>query len=217
MLSNIEEKDTNVLNNQEQYIGKDNRIQLGFIRSNIEDKYTIESTGKKVVGTQALSCLINPRVNDYVAFIDTGERAFIISILERGDLKEALHMKSEAPIEISAPAIKLFGEETIDIAGGNAHLAGINLAVTAEALQVTADTGEARINSLTHMGKSLKIVLTDILLRAAASLRVIDGSDYQKAKQINISADGYLSLKGDLASIVAKKDVKVDAERVHIG
>ena len=56
-----------------------------------------------------------------------------------------------------------------------------------------------------------------MLVRAATSLRVIDGPDHQRAKETSIKADKMLVLQGDLTSIIGKSDVKVDAERVHLG
>jgi hypothetical protein len=49
------------------------------------------------------------------------------------------------------------------------------------------------------------------------SLRIIDGADHQRSNEAYITAEKFLSVRGEMTSIAAKKDVKIDGTRVHIG
>jgi hypothetical protein len=93
---------------------------------------------------------------------------------------------------------------------GDLNLGAVNFAANIE-------KGDVRIKILSYIGKSLKIVLNEFLARVGTSLRIVDGADYQRSKEVHIESEKLLSLKGQFTSVTAKDDVKIDGTRVHIG
>lgn len=217
MLTN-RELETETSNND--YFGEPNGdlgFNFGYIQSSLEQKYLIECGNNKVMAIKAPSCLIGPKVGDYVALINDGQHSFIVAVLEQNENEASIDIKSDTEITMSAPSVRVLGTDNISFTGKQGHLACSDFKVTSRNMELVAETADTRIGALSHIGKTFKVVLADLLVRAATSLRVIDGPDHQRAKETSIKADKMLVLQGDLTSIIGKSDVKVDAERVHLG
>ena len=217
MLSNMKNEKVKPDEIRQETRKEDKRVQFGIVRSAIENKYAVEVAGVSITASKAISCLITPLIADYISFITDGKRSFITAVLERETKTEPVSIKTEQDLTIDAPNVKILGKNTLSLTSSATQFLSSELAIGTEKLELTATDAETRVNRLTHVGKTLKTILSDILLRASVALRVIDTTDHQKAKQISINADKHLSLKGDLTSIIGKSDVKVDAERVHLG
>ena len=192
-------------------------INFGRVLSETSGSYSIDLSGTTTVAMQAPSCLVKPKAGDYVACISDGNRLFISAILER-DAKEApIEIKFDDPIQLSAPDIALMGEKQLALTSQRGDLNFSEMALRAMKLEASADEAKTSIKNLTHIGRTIKTTLSEILLRAGMALRVIDGTDHQKSSEAYIIAEKFLSMRGEMTSVAAKKDVKIDGSRVHIG
>jgi hypothetical protein len=196
--------------------GSTTKTNYGYVSSIIEGNFSIASEEGNVTALKASSCLILPEIGDYVAYLFDGKKRYLISVLERKSA-DPLSIVSQQGISIEAPEIKLTGKQKLHFSGaigraafGSLHVASINM-------DLDVEKAETRVKSLSHFGKTISGVFNTILTRASTALRVIDGSDIQKAKQTTIEAENILSIKGEFTSITAKADVKIDGERVHVG
>tara|TARA_B110000467_G_C18236851_1_gene432081 strand:- start:119 stop:772 length:654 start_codon:yes stop_codon:yes gene_type:complete len=192
-------------------------IRFGYICSQIENNFSVDVSGLKTLSEKATSCLVNPAVGDYVACLDDGNKSFIIAVLERKEPESSLDMRSICSIDLSAPELNLAARNKLNLTSqqGNLTFRDLNLGVVN--FDANLEKAEARIGILSYIGKSVKTVLNEVLTRAGTSLRVIDGADYQRSKDIHVEAENLLSIKGKFTSIAAKDDVKIDGSRVHLG
>ena len=109
------------------------------------------------------------------------------------------------------------GEKQLALTSQRGDLNFSEMALRAMKLEASADEAKTSIKNLTHIGRTIKTTLSEILLRAGMALRVIDGTDHQKSSEAYIIAEKFLSMRGEMTSVAAKKDVKIDGSRVHIG
>lgn len=218
MSINLKVRNLNAENKQHPRESKvDVGINFGRILSETSGSYSIDLSGITAVAMQAPSCLVNPKAGDYVACISDGNRLFISTILER-DAKEApIEIKFDDPIQLSAPDIALMGEKQLALTSQRGDLNFSEMALRAMKLEASVDEAKTSIKNLTHIGRTIKTTLSEILLRAGMALRVIDGTDHQKSSEAYIIAEKFLSMRGEMTSVAAKKDVKIDGSRVHIG
>ena len=190
---------------------------FGEVLSNVNCNYSIEFPGMMRTAIQATSCLVKPKVGDYVACLSDGKRVFVSAVLERGAKDIPIEIKLDDPVRLSAPDITIMGTEDLALTSQNGELNFSELSLRTMKLEVSADEATTSIKTLTHIGKAIKTTLSEILLRAAMSLRIIDGADHQRSNEAYITAEKFLSVRGEMTSIAAKKDVKIDGTRVHIG
>tara|TARA_B100001057_G_scaffold490564_1_gene579090 strand:+ start:422 stop:1075 length:654 start_codon:yes stop_codon:yes gene_type:complete len=211
----LKNETTETLGNQRLKVSQD--FQFGYIKSSIDDKYRIEGNTESCTATKAPSCLISPMTGDYVATIYDGSDIFIVAVLKRPDRKVPLTVESEREIAISAPSIRLFGTQKFSLTGQQGFITCSHFNLASRKAELTAEVADTRIGKLSHIGKSLKMAIGDILIRAATSMRIVDKTDFQRARETSIKADKFLSLQGDMTCITARTDVKVDGERIHMG
>jgi hypothetical protein len=111
------------------------------------------------------------------------------------------------------------------------RLDGSSIAVTSETLAVESSTGELRIRELRAFSQKLRAAIDDAevevdkLVRTAG--RVIDRVDnfYQrvselceiKAGRLRTLVRGSWWTRGEDVTLLAKKDVRVDGEHIHLG
>ena len=192
-------------------------LHFGYVGIEIEKRFSVECSGMKLFAMKAASCLITPAPGDYVACVVNEKKTFIIAVLERKAPKAVMEIVSNAPIGLSAPEIKMVAKDQLFIAGQKGALTFGDLNLGAVNFAANIEKGDVRIKILSYIGKSLKIVLNEVLARVGTSLRIVDGADYQRSKEVHIESEKLLSLKGQFTSVTAKDDVKIDGTRVHIG
>ncbi len=88
-------------------------------------------------------------------------------------------------------------------------------------MTINTANGQMRLNAGAGMSlsttKALETVATHWLQKLKNSLRQIDGLDQLKTRDSLHSIDNLYSMRAKQAAILAKKDIKMDAERIHMG
>lgn len=217
MRLNTEFKDDNIEGLGNDVLMATAPLKFAYVKELIDDKLVLEGDNFRLKAMKAPSCLISPKIGDYVAAISDATDVFVVAVLRRSNNETALKFESEEEIAISAPSIRLLGSKSLSLSGRQGFLTCSNFNFFSSKIDITADVADTKIGRLSHFGKSLKIALGDFLIRAATSMRIIEDIDFHRAKETSIKADKFLSLQGEMTCITAKTDVKVDAERIHMG
>jgi hypothetical protein len=203
------------------------RIQSGRIDAINGAEFRIVTEEGHVSAKRAFSCIIEPGLHDSVLF-STDERmqGHILAILERPE---------DQTTRLDFP-----GDMTINTANGQMRLnagAGMSLSTTkalnllSQDISISASTGLFSIDRLNAIGstlvtkigniqtfaETLETVATHWLQKLKNSLRQIDGLDQLKTRDSLHSIDNLYSMRAKQAAILAKKDIKMDAERIHMG
>ena len=189
----------------------------GYVLSAEPDVFIIQLKSKSYSAKRAVSCLVRPQKGDYVGCLDDGSNIFIISVLKASCDDAPVALESKNPISIDAPALMLLGRKTLKLFGQSGFLNFNSLDFVSGMLSLTAEKAETRVETFSHFGKSVKTLIGSLLSKAGNSLRVIDGPDVHKAKETELSSEKMMSLKGEVTSISARKDIRIDGERVHLG
>ena len=204
----------------------DFRIQSGTIEA-IGEPYRILSEAERYSAKRAFGCVFEPRVNDVVLFsIDTRQQCHILSIIERPGASDA---------KLSFP-----GDVTFSTANGQLNMhanRGINMVSEQGISQVsetyTLATKRAlfSVDDLTAVGSNLVAKIRQVrtiagrietvaghwLQKLTNSFRQVAGVDQVKSRDAIHTVKNLYSMRSRQAVILAKKDIKVDAERIHMG
>ncbi len=192
-------------------------FHFGEVVGESDGYYAVEFENFTQNAVKSISCLVTPKVGDYAACLSDGKRLFLSEILKRTSDQGKIEIQSDSAIRLSAPQVSVMGAEQLVLTSQEGELNFNELSLRAAKLEATAENATTAIKSLTHVGKVIKTTISDMLLRAATSLRIIDGADHHRAEETHIIAEKFLSVRGELTSVAAKKDVKIDGKRVHIG
>ncbi|QKJ85814.1 DUF3540 domain-containing protein [Paramixta manurensis] len=171
---------------------------------------TVECEGRGWHCRRAASCLIAPEVGDNVLIANSGDRLWLLAVLERA----AAHSAAELSVD---------GDLRIQSAG--------ELSLSGHTLRVTAEQGDCHVGEMKYSGESLSawVSLTRIVGKRAESvwhtvtqisqhlLRKTTQTEQVRAGQLDMKAEDYARLHAQNTLITSEAITKVDSEQIHMG
>ena len=202
-------------------------LETGKIESATGDGYRVIGESGLFEATTAFSCLVEPMVNDIVLVsVDTRAHCHILAIIDRPECNDTrLSLPGDVTLDARQGKLNLNSQQGINISSDQQ----INLA--SEECSVIAKKGLIGIESITAVGSRLvskigcvqifsetvETVAVNLLQKLKNSFRVIEGVDQTRSRDLLTTVKNLYSIRSTQAAILAKKDIKVDAERIHMG
>jgi hypothetical protein len=195
--------------------------------SQVDTFYSVETESGLYRVRRALSCVVQPEVNDLVLVsLSSLGGGYILAVLEREQgAKATLSFDADVDIKTDEGSLSIASKQGIDLASPEE----INL--VSSSLGISSSKAEINIGRLTFLGSffegSLETVkllartfdsITDrFFRRTKRSYRFVEDTDQVKTGSLNYIADKSLMLRGTFSQMTAKEDVHIDAERINIG
>lgn len=207
----------------------DNEVQCrtGVIESMDEDVYQIVHLATSYFAKRSFSCMVEPVPGDVVMFsIDAGRQNYILSILERADNKQTrMAFSGDVILDVKQGQLQLNAEQDINInTVGNINQVSEEYTVLSKKALFGIDHVSAvgsklvsKINQVHTIADTVEMVAGNLLHKLKNSFRSIQGVDQSQAKDVIHTVENLYSLRSKQSAILAKKDIKVDAERIHMG
>ncbi|MET1414294.1 DUF3540 domain-containing protein [Roseibium sp. HPY-6] len=196
----------------------------GKIVSQYGASFVVQSGGKPVTSSRAVSCLVGPEVGDIVVLMDTGEGAFITDVLRReaeaaGSLKIDLSRADGSPQQavLSAGSLKLEADERLDASAGEIAFQFKNLLMSGDQV---AMVGRKLVTSMQEiLTQAGKLLATYDMTSTRAQHRIdsVTETDQLKAGSIQTQAETVAISQAGSAIVVAKEDVRMDGKRITMG
>ena len=201
--------------------------EYGIVTGSEETSFIVETGSGLWKTAQAASCLIRPMVGDKVLVsIDSAHGSYILAILERQGIGPyQLSFDNSVELRVSDGRFTLASQGGADIASaGDISLVSADINIHAgrgeigiERLFVIGAFAHASLARVKLVAGVLESVAERLIQKAKRSYRVIEESEHVKAGNLDFLVRKMLSLKGKYSMITAKEDVKIDAQRIHIG
>jgi len=203
------------------------QVQYGTIES-IDDKgYQIVDASERYHATRAFSCFVEPIHDDIVMFsIDAGRQCHILSIIERPGTSDAqLAFPGDVTMSAKHGQLQLHGQQGINISSDKSiNQTSEGYSVLAKNALFSIDTISAvgtkllsRVSNIHTVADTVETVAGTLLQKLKNSIRIIDGVDQKKSHDVINTVENLYSLRSKQTAILAKKDIKMDAERIHMG
>jgi hypothetical protein len=202
-------------------------VQTGTIECVDEPGYTINSDTRQYHAVRAFSCMVEPMVNDIVLFsTDAAMQCHILAIIERPDRTETrLAFPGDVTLNAGQGRVHLNGQQGISINSQQ------DINVATEEYTLIANKALFGVRSITAIGSKLvskisnvqtiadtvETVASNLLQKLKNSFRQIEGVDQLKTQDSIHTVRNLYSMRTTQAAILAKKDIKVDGERIHMG
>jgi hypothetical protein len=194
----------------------------------VHDRGFLVQTGSGCFAARrALSCLIEPRLEDKVLVCQSDDsESFILAILERtGDQHSELRLPGDLTVGLPEGALRLIAGKGIEAASAG------SIEAVAPRIKLSGDQGEIYFRQLYYWGqlihavteriKSTAQVVESVMDRLTqtvqTSYRTITESEHVKAGSLYYSVRRLFSLRGKYTVITAKEDVKIDGRHIHMG
>jgi len=203
------------------------QVQYGTIQSSNDHNYQILGQSGTCWAKPAFSCLVEPMTGDRVLFsTDTGGQGHILSIVERLDSTETrLEFLGDVTLNASQGRLQLNGKQGINISSQQQiNLVSEEYSLIAkkalfgvESISAFGSKLVAKISHVQTIAATVETVADHWLQKLKNSFRLIEGVDQQRAGDVIHTVKNLYSLRSRQAAILAKKDIKIDAERIHMG
>ena len=203
------------------------QVQYGTVLSCDDRGFQIEGRSGSYLATPAFSCLVVPTPGDRViCSIDPVGKSHILSIIERvGSQDTRLEFPGEVTLDAAQGQLNLNGQQGLNLTSPQK----INQA--SEEYSVIAKSGLVGIESLNAVGTKLvakfgnvqtfadtiETVAGNLLQKLKNSIRLVEGVHQSRAGDVISTVKNLYSLRSRQAAILAKGDIKMDAERIHMG
>jgi hypothetical protein len=201
--------------------------ELGVVSGIDNEIFAVETRSGTYEARQAVSCLITPRQNDRVLLAgDLSERLYVLAVLEReAEQKKTLSFQGDVDLAVKGGRLTITSEQGLKFASGR------NIDFASPELNVHSLKSEVHIHRLIFSGnfwlgqvEKIRLIVTvfdtfieRLTQKVKRSYRTIEEIDHLKAGRLDYLVDKLLSLRGKYSMFTAKEDVKIDAERIHMG
>ena len=202
-------------------------IEYGTVHKLEAKEIVIHSQAGVITAKRAFSCVVNPEAGDKVMYSrDHKEQYYVLAIVERPLQQSArLSFQGDVAIESVQGEILITGQSGLQIASAES-IALVSNQVNVIAKKgliniddaiVTGEKASSHISRLSVFAKSIDTVADRLSQKLKNSFRVIEGVDQTKAGDVLTTIKNLFSLRARQSAIIAKKDIKIDAERIHMG
>ncbi len=199
----------------------------GTVKAVNGKEYVIQGKAGILTVTVAFSCMIRPEINDSVLIaIDEQQQHFILAVTDRPQSEQAvMALPKNTTISVDEGNLMITAQKDIQMVSAN------NLSMATENLKVIANKGHIHVEQLASSGKQADVTIERVKIFSdsidTAARRISQSSkqcfrwvrdlDQLTAGNLIHNVKNLFSNRSQQAVITAKEDVKIDAERIHMG
>ncbi len=197
----------------------------GIIKESAENDWLVHLGGSAILAGTAFSCLVTPQVNDKVLLAHDGADYHIIAILERASTdKVSLKLGEEAVLTASDGDLAIQCRNKLLLNSQSAELQHESLSVVNQTTRLTSGdvsvVGE-ELHSRFKTVKRFAQLVIDVCDTATRKLthcfKTVEGMEQHQSQNAIHSVANNLTLRSHHANITARKEMKIDGERIHMG
>lgn len=190
----------------------------GYVQGGTDGHWLVTTRQGLIRASQAYSCLVQPLLGDRVLLQPVAGHWWLLAILER---QQPLPMQLKAPHGLE---FDLAGQDCRWQNTGAWQLQADTTRITTRHAELTTETGQVRGRQLTQHWQQVRNLIQDYWhsgqtlwqqLRQSIS-RVEEVEQKDCGHQIQ-RVRGSMTLHSAQASITSSKDLRIDAERIHMG
>jgi len=167
--------------------------------------------GARVHASQAASCLLAPAIGDRVLVCRDGDEVFVLAVLARHQAfaaeisvpnADTVSIRAAREITFDAPLLKMTARSLALLCD---HVLELGTVLTRNFRRIVESVGE----------KSVKA--QSISTHAENRTAVVSGTDMLRAKLLVETIEGVATQTSEIALVTARRDVRLDGERVTLG
>lgn len=197
----------------------------GLVKSVSKDELLIMTESGLRKATTAVSCLVKAEPGDQVLVSESTQQCYILAILSRGHQDVELEFSGSVDIRLNQGAFKVDALNDIELnsagaiqcradeinqVSNTALIVNKKFVFNTERAHANCQQAEVHTGSLTHMVEQL-------VQHAKSVIRCVEGVENHTVGNLLKQIRNTFSLSSRNTVINARKDVKIDGERIHMG
>lgn len=197
-----------------------------IVMANSDNNILIDCELGVVKAQVAFSCLVVPQVGDTVLVNESAKDLHILSILQRPEQQDmTLNYPASVKMTAAKGQFNISSSESINlVSASNTQISAPQIVMNSSNMALNTGKLMAKIQHLESHSKTLKIYTgmlsmvaqqisqkTDVMMRWVESVETLNiGNLIQKIRH-------NYTTHSDQAVITARKDMRIDGERIHMG
>jgi hypothetical protein len=200
--------------------------EIATIQGGFANDYMVLSERGVFRANTVYSCLVQPIPGDKVLIANIADEHYILAIIERPDTNNmTLSFPGDVDFETMSGALKLTSGKQMSLTSAKkiqytSTEIGINTAsmkVQANECSVIGDKALSQWREVNSFSSVMNLVTEHLTQRIKNSFKTVDGLEQQSSLNFLQTIGKTLSIRSRDAVITARKDVKIDGERIHMG
>lgn len=207
--------------------------EIATVQGGFGQDFMVHSERGVLRAKVAFSCLVTPEAGDRVlvnvsSSMTNGQKneSHIIAIIER---QHANNMKLAFPGDVAMEAkagninltaakqVNLTSAESTKISSAELAVNVLDANVRAEKLSISGDSVTSQWRDVTSISDAMNLIVERMSQRFKNSFKQVEGVEQKNSKNYLQNVNQTLSVRSRDAVITARKDVKIDGERIHMG
>ncbi len=201
-------------------------IEAATVKGATPDSVMVETQSGLVNAGVAFGYLVAPAAGDRVLVSRSPRECYVITVLERPSNQD---MAIEFPrnVRLKAPSglmeiasgkdLNLIAAEEARFTSTRMHITGGELAITSETLSACTRHVEAHSNSVRIISDTIDTVARRISQRVDTLMRWVEGVETLHIGSLIQTVRKALITHSEQTVMTAKGDMRIDAERIHMG
>ena len=203
-----------------------NVTEVAIVQGGFGRDFMVSSDRGVVHATVAFSCLVLPEPGDRVLLNNNNKENHILAIIERPNGQDmTLKFPANVGLEAKAGNINLVTNENLLLTSANkTQIVSSELAVTtvkanikATELSVSGEKVLSQWREVNSVSEAFNFVADRFVQRVKNSFKSVEGVDQINSKNYVQNVAETASIRSKNAVITARKDMKSDGERIHMG
>lgn len=199
------------------------RMEHATVKAVTEAGLIVHSSSGVTTAQAAFGCLVSPEAGDQVLVSRDRNTCFVLTVLERESSDKTIAVSGT--LSLFAQALTLHGRdnarlsssETSAVSGRSVGLVGDELTARGRRLSMSGEQATGQFTSAKLVATTMESVVDRVVQYARQVVRKIEETEATSVRNLIQSVrENYLS-RSKRTSITARKDVQVDAERIHMG
>jgi len=208
------------------FSGQSSELEYGLVQSCSQEKFIIKADSGIYSANRAFSCLLMPQAGDKVMCVFLDKQYYILAIIERPNEQsmelsfpsDVILMSRNGQFNIhSNKAVGINSSENIDLSSQQLNVVAEKSLFNINSIIAVAKQYSGHVQAMQVISKSIETVADRSISSFKFALKNVEGLDQTKAGDVISSIKNLFSLRSRQAAILAKKDIKVDAQRIHMG
>lgn len=201
-------------------------LTTAWVKGAAGDSAMIEFDGGAVNAAVAFSCLVKPVAGDKVLVARSERECHVLAVLERSAGRETT-IEFPGDARLSAPngrmnlasgtELNLIGAQKTRMVSADTQIMSGRVSVHADTLSARANKTETRLGAVQVFADSIDTVAKRITQRVDTLMRWVEGVETLSIGSLIQNVRKIMTSHSHHAVITAKKDIKIDAERIHMG
>lgn len=190
------------------------------------DSVMIDIDGSAVSAGLAFSCLVKPMAGDKVLVTNSERECHVLAVLERSAGRETT-IEFPGDARLSAPngrmnlasgtELNLIGAQKTRMVSADTQIVSGRVSVHVDTLSARANKTETRLGAVQVFADSIDTVAKRITQRVDTLMRWVEGVETLSIGSLIQNVRKIMTSHSHHAVITAKSDIKIDAERIHMG